>query len=214
MNTRFQDEHKMMLKLVPEHVLDECRRLLSRIQPVEDTSPIIVGVTSAISGEGKTTIALGLALVVASDIDEPVCLIELDFDHSSLTQRLEAAGQTTGNEWMLMSNLTIRTAEQIQAESTVGNPSRLIKHWIDDRKMEQLKTKARLIVLDLPALNTTSYGIASTILADRVLLVIRANVTPEVEIKKAVAGLEPERVAGVVLNGTTTDIPRWLRQFF
>lgn len=214
MNTRYQDEHKMVLKLVPEHVLDECRRLMSRIQPGEDTSPIILGVTSAISGEGKTTVALGLALVVASDIDEPVYLIELDFDHASLAQRLEATGQTNGDEWKLMSNLVIRTAEQIQAENDLRSPSRLVKQWIDDRVIEQLKTKARLIVLDLPALNTTSYGIASTILADRVLLVVRANVTPEAEIKKAVVGLDADRVAGVVLNGTTTDIPRWLRQIF
>src|SRR5215216_5089827 len=45
----------------------------------------VLAVSSAIAGEGKTTVSLGLAVTVAQDYPERrVCLVETDFQHPTL----------------------------------------------------------------------------------------------------------------------------------
>jgi len=43
-----------------------------------------IGLTSAVRGEGRTTLARGFALTLAADLEVPVWLAELDLEHPSL----------------------------------------------------------------------------------------------------------------------------------
>src|SRR5579884_759263 len=48
----------------------------------------VIGVVSSISGEGTTTIALGLARTLAHDLNVAVALVEVNFARPCLEQRL------------------------------------------------------------------------------------------------------------------------------
>lgn len=72
-------------------------RILHNALPLATTSEHIksVLVTSAVSNEGKTTVALGLARA-AADAGQNVVLVEADLRHPSLTNRLDLHGQGHG----------------------------------------------------------------------------------------------------------------------
>jgi Mrp family chromosome partitioning ATPase len=76
----------------------------------------------------------------------------------------------------------------------------------------QLRPLFGLIVLDLPAvLNSTDTQVLSR-LADQLLLVVRANVTPAKLVRQALDQLGEEKFLGVVLNDGGPDLPSWLDQ--
>src|SRR5437868_10349891 len=65
------------------------------IAPPTSTTPLslhdALPISSAISGEGRTTIALGLAQTFASDLDVPSLLVEADLERPALAPRLGIA---------------------------------------------------------------------------------------------------------------------------
>jgi Mrp family chromosome partitioning ATPase len=74
----------------------------------------------------------------------------------------------------------------------------------------QLRSRFGLIVLDLPAvLNSTDTQVLSR-LADQVVLVVRAGVTPAKLVRQALDELSEDTVLGVVLNDSQVDLPSWL----
>ncbi|HEY1421268.1 MAG TPA: hypothetical protein VGG90_11260, partial [Candidatus Dormibacteraeota bacterium] len=67
--------------LLPPWFIDRCRQAyLSVSFPGPNR---VLGVTSALQGEGKTTIALGIATAIAADTGEPTVLLECDLETSS-----------------------------------------------------------------------------------------------------------------------------------
>ena len=50
--------------------------------------PYVLGVTSAVLGEGKTTVALHLAMTIARDTFKRVCLIDMSLGKGDLAARL------------------------------------------------------------------------------------------------------------------------------
>jgi Mrp family chromosome partitioning ATPase len=74
----------------------------------------------------------------------------------------------------------------------------------------QLRSRFGLVVLDLPAvLNSTDTQVLSP-LADQLIVVVRAAVTPGKLVRQALDELGEERLLGVVLNDSRPDLPAWL----
>jgi Mrp family chromosome partitioning ATPase len=69
-----------------------------------------------------------------------------------------------------------------------------------------------LVVLDLPAILVNSDAVLLTDLADGIICVVRAGVTPTNLVSKALAQLDNEKLRGVVLNGASSSVPAWLRR--
>jgi Mrp family chromosome partitioning ATPase len=49
-------------------------------------------------------------------------------------------------------------------------------------------------------------------LADGAILVVRAGVTPSATVAKAIEQIDESKLRGVVLNGSKSAIPGWLRR--
>jgi len=76
--------------------------------------------------------------------------------------------------------------------------------------ISQLRPRFGLIVLDLPdVLDSTDTQVLAR-LADQLILVMRAEVTPTKLVRQALDQLGEERVLGVVLNDSRPDLPAWL----
>jgi Mrp family chromosome partitioning ATPase len=186
----------------------------------------ILGVTSAIDGEGKTTIAAGLAAALAEDDAlagfgrEPgtillvLCNQGAPFDDPRLAlapgpglievlrgeSAPDAAIQATGVERLSVLPL--------------GEPAHAFPLAIRTATLPDLIAELRLgfgmIVLDLPAaLNSTDTQVLAR-LADRLLLVVRSQVTPGKLVKQALDQFGEEQMLGVVLNDSRSDLPAWL----
>ncbi len=186
----------------------------------------VLGVTSAISGEGKTTIASGLASAVAEDMtlvgfgSEPdtTLLIQCNRGASPEDPRLavhpgpglievlrgesdaEAAIQETGIE-----RLSILPLGEPEHSFPLAIRTAALPELIG-----QLRTQYGLIVLDMPdILNSTDTQVLAP-LADQLILVVRANVTPAKLVRQALDQLDEKMFLGVVLNDSKPDLPSWL----
>jgi capsular exopolysaccharide synthesis family protein len=186
----------------------------------------VLGVTSAIDGEGKTTIASGVAAAVAEDgallgfgrEPDTVLLIECNMGTPPADPRL---GKRTGPGLIQVLTGERRLEEAIRPTEIerlsvlrLGEPAHNFPLAIRTATLpdviEQVRSRFGLVVLDLPAvLNSTDTQVLSR-LVDQVILVVRAGVTPAKLVQQAIDQLGEETLLGVVLNDSRSDLPSWL----
>ncbi len=181
-----------------------------------DVQPVIIGVTSAIGGEGRTTVALGLALTLAADLDVPVSLVEVDLDRPALARQFDIAlapglSEVLRGEYRLdevlrpvSENLSVVTAGAVGPDS-----ARLLRQVPVLDPFHETPDLRGVVVLDLPPLMNQSYAVRAADAADAVVLVVRAGVTPYDVVREAIARCEDRPPQGIVLNGPRSALPSW-----
>jgi Mrp family chromosome partitioning ATPase len=179
-----------------------------------------IAICSALSGEGRTTVSLGLAVTIASDhIERSVVLVEADVLNPALATDFELPPQpgfaecVTGESPLVaacrptfLENLFI-----LPAGGPVRSPGRLLHSHGVVALMRELRETFDVVIVDVPAVLTTSAATGLANQADGVLLVVRAGVTPAHLVSQALSHFGQQMVRGVVLNATHSRIPRWLR---
>lgn len=183
----------------------------------------VVAVCSAIAGEGKTTISLGLGITIAQDYPERrVLVVETDFRRPvfaadfglepvpGLADCLE-----TGQPLALAYRRTrLDNLFLVPAGRSSAHASRLLRSSCMARGVDVMRQSYDLVILDVPPVLATSDALLICDLADAVILVVRSGVTPAPLVKQAVDQLDAQKLRGVVLNGARSAVPRWLRQFY
>ncbi len=181
----------------------------------------VLAVTSAVDGEGKSTVALGLAVTVAQDFpDLRVVLVEADIGRPVLANDFQLAPAVglvtflTGDADIeaiyrptFLPNLRIVPA----GISTSSGP----RHLRSNRMaalIDRLRDDSDLVILDLPAVLSNSDSLLLTDFADGVVVVTRAGATSGGLVSEAIELLDPAKLRGVVLNGADSAVPRWVRR--
>jgi capsular exopolysaccharide synthesis family protein len=181
----------------------------------------VVAVCSAIAGEGKTTISLGLGITIAQDYPERrVLVVETDFRQPVFAADfgLEPAPGLadcleTGQPLTLAYRRTrLDNLYLAPAGHAVAPASRLLRSSRMARGVDVMRQSYDLVILDVPPVLATSDALLICDLADAVILVVRSGVTPAPLVKQAVDQLDAQKLRGVVLNGARSAVPRWLRQ--
>lgn len=177
--------------------------------------PKIIGVTSAISGEGRTTVALGLAQTLASDLDVPITLIEVDFDRPALARHFDIAvapglcevlrGEYRLDEVVRPANDTLSV---VTAGSVGPDAARLLRQLNTQNPIRNDSGLTGIVILDLPPIMKHSYSTLAAGIADAVVLVLRAGVTPADIVRDAIARLD-DPPQGAILNAPRTALPAW-----
>jgi capsular exopolysaccharide synthesis family protein len=181
----------------------------------------VLMVSSALAGEGKTTVSLGLALTVAQDYPERrVVLVETDVENPSLANDF-AVEAAPGLVDCILGEEPIEAAFRPSFLDNlhlvpVGGPVRGNGRALRSSRMASLIDALRqtydLVVLDSPALLVNSDSVMLSDLADGAILVVRAGVTPASTVAKAIEQIDESKLRGVVLNGSKSAIPGWLRR--
>ncbi|APF40469.1 polysaccharide biosynthesis tyrosine autokinase [Neomicrococcus aestuarii] len=178
-----------------------------------DNPPRIIVVTSALAGEGKSSIAANLAVTIAQS-GSKVILIDADLRRSVQTdifQLQSGAGLTdllSGavdlddvlQEWSGDPRLQVLGAGRVPP-----NPSELLGSRAMKRLLTDLAQESVVIVDSPPLLPVTDASVLSTS-ADGVLVVARAGSTSIEALKKATDRLD--RVNGHVLGVVLNQVPR------
>lgn len=191
---------------------DQFKRLRTRV--LKQTRPHkwnTIQVTGFGPDEGKSLVAVNLAISIAQDTRQTTVLVDLDFRRPTVASLLgleeEARGLTSYffNGAALedlfinpgIAKLTVLTAGGTVTQSTelVGSPKmesliNELKHCYDDR----------YVILDTPGIGVCSDPLVISEYADAVLLVARVNHTSQDSIKAAMAHIHREKLLGVVLN--------------
>jgi capsular exopolysaccharide synthesis family protein len=165
-------------------------------------------VTSALPQEGKSTIALNLAACLTDHGRDSVVLVETDFRHPSLVERLGL------NPWPgLVQSLEDNTdpCSAIRRVDPLGfyllpagkiavNPIELLNSSRFSSTLHRLRASADWIILDSPPANPVPDLLAIKPEADGCLWVLRAGATPREAVEEALQQVGQNRLLGIVLN--------------
>lgn len=181
-----------------------------------DAHPAVIGITSAISGEGRTTVALALALTLAGDLDVPITLVEVDLERPALAAHFNlppAPGLcevVRGDCPLAAATHTVSDTLAVVPAGEVGDESARLLRELSLHDPFHTPTAPRgIVILDLPPLINHSYSRLAAGIADAVALVVRAGVTPADVVREAIARLGDRPPQGLVLNAPRSSLPRW-----
>ena len=184
-------------------------------------TPDVLAITSAISGEGKTTTALGLAVTAAQDApDRKVILVEADLDRPVLADDF-GVDPRPGLVDCLLSDQPVQRAYRttflhnlhlLPAGDVAGGQGRLVRSSWMPHVLEMMKRSYDLIIVDGPAVLVNSDAVRLSDLANGTVFVIRAGVTPSGLVRQGLDRIDEAKLRGVVLNGETSAVPSWLRR--
>lgn len=176
-----------------------------------DRPPRVIALTSALPGEGKSTLALSLAAATAIDGHRAV-VVDLDLHRPRLRSYLSVPSATPGIVELLAGEVKLEEAlvadsrvpglSSLTVRRTAANPSALFATQRMSELLETLEKRFDLVVLDTPPSLAVGDVRALARYADTVVYVVRWGSTPA---DAAQAGLERLRdlsmnVAGAVVN--------------
>jgi protein-tyrosine kinase len=198
---------------------DRCRHLCLSIFSHDESPVRSLGFTSSIQGEGKSFLALITAQILAHDSGEPVTLVECNWEHPTLHTYFNIPSTPGLAEWLLGicqeeeiryqvdNNLTV-----IPAGDGSRNPVKLLKQMHELGLRNMFGYSKELFIVDLPPIITTGYGALAASLLESIIVVARAQVTPESIIAETCRQLKDTPIHGIILNQSESRIPRWIRQ--
>jgi len=179
-----------------------------------DTPAQTIVVTSSIPGEGKTTTACNLAVVMAQ-AGHKVILVDADFRRPSLL-RVFGLKPNSGLSNLLLGEgpigdyLTKTKTPNLRvlgSGSNPPNPSELMGSTAMQRVLAMLQGSADLLIFDAPPIAPVTDATVLGALVDGLILVVESGKTPIQVINRSLdtlraVGIEP---MGVVLNKAATD---------
>ncbi len=209
-------------------------------ETLSDKSISRISFVSALQQEGVTYTTLAFATTLAHDLDAQICLVNLNWWSSGLPSALalpplprrwwqrrnkqEPTPELPSSPGLaavldgsisidnallptIMPNLFLLPAGTIPLEqrSIIARSERLRSC------IETLSQYFHYVLLDVPAVLTTSDAIALASLGEACCMVVRQGVTPVNSVRTALDDLKHLPMLGVVLNQTTMTTPRWIR---
>ena len=185
-----------------------------------------LAVTSALAGEGKTTVSLALAEKLAT-ADKRILIIDLDTHRATLSCEAELDGLAGALESSAPRNgsavpyhayatdragVFIMPTGRMHATDAGGVPlldpnriSRLVKHGVEEFD---------LVILDCPPLLPVADTHMIAEVADRALLVVRANSTPQQIVQQALNAFGKEKLFAAVLNRAQPQFIPYFREVY
>lgn len=171
-------------------------------------------VCSARPGDGKTFCAVNLALSMAAERDTEVLLVDADFAKPDVLAQLGMAEQPGLLDALADSRIDV---ESLVIRTDVGGLSILpagTKTATDTELLASARTRTvlarllaanprRIVILDSPPALAASPAAVLAMLVGQVMLVVRADRTPESELREAVQRLDGCDEIALVLNAVS-----------
>jgi polysaccharide biosynthesis transport protein len=179
--------------------------IYKNIQLSQANSLRSIAVTSALEGEGKSTIALALALSAAR-LKQRVLIIDADLRFPSLHEKVKVPNQKGLSSLLKgeqeqptlhhISHTDILTSGAKDPDPLMLLSSTAMKEW-----MKIFQQQYDLVILDCPPVLGIVDAIQAASLCDGILLVGRIDRISQTEVVQAVTALNELNVIGIVANG-------------
>ncbi len=168
-------------------------------------------VTSALDGEGKSTLAANLAISIAKEVHRTVLLVDADLRRPSL-HGLFGLKPKAGLIHYLLDNvpikdLLIRTGVEkltfLPAGGSLPNSTEILRSPRMQELIREVKARYhdRYVIFDTSPLLPTADPMVLSQFMDGVILVVRAERTARSHLAEAMGLLKERNVMGVVMNG-------------
>jgi capsular exopolysaccharide synthesis family protein len=188
---------------------EEFRKLKTQIFHRFPNPPHSILVTSAAPEEGKTMVAVNLAVAISREIHRKAILIDGDLRKPSI--HLEKSGNSKGLSNYLTDGtplseiLTNSEMENLQI-ITAGPPAKKSSELIGSKKMGELMKSlneigdSTYIIIDSPPVISTTEPVLLSRMVDGIILVVRADRIPRESISRAIKNFDRQKMIGLVLN--------------
>ncbi len=188
---------------------EEFRKLKTHIFHRLPAPSHFVLVTSTLPEEGKTMVAVNLALAISREIDKKAILIDGDLRKPSI--HLEKYPNPKGlsdylsNQTPLFEILLNSGKENLQI-IPAGASTRKSAELIGSKKMSELFRSLRelrdnpYVIIDSPPILSTSEPTLLSDLVDGIILVVMGGRTPKEFVRRAVSSIDRQKIIGIVLN--------------
>lgn len=187
---------------------EQYRMLRSRLETRDPARRLqLLVVTSPKLGDGKTTTSANLALTMAREFQHRVVLVEADLRRPTLAQRF-GIDANRGLVDVLLGGMSLDEAlvpvpghqlTLLPGGAQASRSSELLASSMMRTMLDTLRRRFDRIVVDAPPVALADTHLLCRI-ADGVLVVVRAGVTPRPALERALVSIDRERIAGIVLN--------------
>jgi Mrp family chromosome partitioning ATPase len=207
------ERHRIVARMTRNSNADVFRILRTKVlRHLQDAKLTTVAVTSPNYGDGKTTVAVNLALSLALDVKQTVLLVDLDLRDPTVNKCLGIEPDIGLSDYFVddvpvaqclvnpgidrLVILPVRNRLEASSEA-LGTPKMA-------KLAHELKTRYpdRIVIYDMPPILAQDDVIAFLPLVDAVLLVVRDAVTPSEDIRQCMHALEGANLIGTVLNNS------------
>jgi capsular exopolysaccharide synthesis family protein len=214
----FENAATVVCRLRPENRIVGCRQdyefgaekfrfLRHRLTQLRHRRPVSLLITSSVPKEGKTLVAVNLAVSLATS-SRRVVLIDADIRHPSVQSTLGLplmAGLAEFLEEKADLASSMRRVNPLgfyylPAGKASGNPFELLESSRMRELVALATTAFEWVVIDSPPLVPFADAHHLAVLADAILLVARPRVTPRDMLRQVLSTLDATKLAGVVLN--------------
>lgn len=183
----------------------------------------VIGVTSSVQAEGKSSTACNLAYALA-EVGSKVLLLEGDLRKPTLAAKLGLA-KTPGVSNLLVSRSEVHDVIQqctlaphmdiITSGDIPPNPSELLSSNRMAKLMQELKKEYNYIIFDLPPIMAVADAVAAAKLLDGVVMVVRSGTSDQQILAEAMRQLELVnlRVLGFVYRDSANSGRKYRRRY-
>ena len=202
------DERPISLSAPDSYVVEAYRSLRTNVQFLGiERQMQVVQVTSAVPGEGKSTTAANLAVVLAQT-GRSVVLVDADLRKPTVHRRFGVArtyGLTTNLAGEILDLTLQHTSDDLDvlvAGPIPPNPSELLSSHQMGVLINDLRNRFDYVVVDAAPVLAVSDALALAQFVDGVLVVVQAGHTPVNRVRNSLEALEQVSapVVGIVLN--------------
>ena len=193
----------------------------------EDKGCRVIGVTSAMVGEGKSLTSINLAYSLA-ELGKRVILLDADMRRPTLAEKLGLnkrpglssclTGQGDLNNLIQRCNVSgdEKTFCVITAGQNPPNPAELLSSNKMNLVLDTLRKHYDYVIVDLPPIKEVSDSLAVADKLDGMLLVVRQNCCNRVDLSNTVRQLAfvNAKVLGVVFNGVSETVKGYGRKYY
>ena len=173
--------------------------------------PLVIMVTSALPGDGKTFTSINLALNMALERDISVLLVDCDVAKRHVSEIVglkEEAGllDALADESVDTESLIVQTHLRGLSILPAGKRREATAELLSSNRMRQIITSLcnrvsrRILLLDSPPLLITNEGQALVKIAGQIVLVVRAGHTPRQAVQDAIKLFDTQQAGGLILN--------------
>jgi succinoglycan biosynthesis transport protein ExoP len=165
-------------------------------------------ITSSSAHEGKTTAAVNVSLALSKMlVGEGVLLVDADLGRPSVHRVFDIAPSPGLSD--LLANPDADPGQFVRCLHGLyvlpaGEFSPLTRGSLSSplgqRVLTRLRKRFSYVVFDAPPILAVAEGLILQQVVDSVLLVVRARVTPRELVRRSLASLDPQRLAGIVMT--------------
>lgn len=189
----------------------------------------VIGVTSSLRGEGKSTTSINLAYVLA-EMNKRVILIEGDLRIPSLHSKLKMSAKSGLSDILVRSkstyntdNMYIKTVGDIEnvsfdiilAGGRPPNPSELIGSSRMEYLIKTLAEEYDYVVVDLPPVSAVTDALIATKFVDGLIVVVRSDYADKGTLNDTLRQIQMVngKVLGFVMTCANTSPSRYGKKY-